>query len=312
MHKMIRKNHKKSTLMYFLYTILILFAGCGTQNVMPTIYTGQPIETVQDTQDSVLEQAETPSSQEEPTVSMENHENQLPHPGIMSLENFLKTAILPLGNTMYVWGGGWNEEDTGAGPEAVSLGVSPRWKEFADAQTSSYDHQTTRYHIHDGLDCSGFVGWAVYNVMETESGRKGYVMKSTETARTYASYGWGDFLEAGQVQDHLPGDIMSMKGHVWICLGTCEDGSVLLLHSSPPGVRICGTSGVNKTSMALELAKEIMSSHFPDWYKRFPDCSVSPSYLTSSSQMRWNATTFPDAIDLQNLTPEELLELLFP
>ena len=39
----------------------------------------------------------------------------------MTLENLLKTALLPIGNTMYIYGGGWNEEDTGAGIEAMTI-----------------------------------------------------------------------------------------------------------------------------------------------------------------------------------------------
>lgn len=40
-----------------------------------------------------------------------------------TLQNFLTIAIQPVGQTMYVWGGGWNEEDTGAGkmPNASGL-----------------------------------------------------------------------------------------------------------------------------------------------------------------------------------------------
>ncbi len=241
----------------------------------------------------------------------------LPAPGVRTLENFLRTALLPLGNTMYVWGGGWNEEDTGAGEEAVSLGVSPQWKTFADLQTKDYDYRQTRYQIHDGLDCSGYVGWTVYNTMETEDGGEGYVFKSTDTAELYAGFGWGDFSPASQVKDWLAGDIMSMKGHVWICLGTCEDGSVLLLHSSPPGVRLCGTpvpgdfSESVPASQAVSLAEEYLSARCPEWFQRFPDCRAKTAYLQDSGQMRWNKETFPDADEIRALTPEELLETLF-
>lgn len=241
----------------------------------------------------------------------------LPVPGVRTLENFLRTALLPLGNTMYVWGGGWNEEDTGAGEEAVSLGVSPQWKTFADLQTKDYDYRQTRYQIHDGLDCSGYVGWTVYNTMETADGGEGYVFKSTDTAEFYAGNGWGDFSPASQVKDWLAGDIMSMKGHVWICLGTCEDGSVLLLHSSPPGVRLCGTpvpgdsSERGPASQAVSLAEEYLSAHCPKWFQRFPDCQSKITYLQDSGQMRWNKETFPDADEIRALTPEELLETLF-
>ena len=231
---------------------------------------------------------------------------------VQSLLSFLKTATLPLGNTMYVWGGGWNEEDTGAGPEATTLGVSPRWKSFADGQNSDYDHRKFRYQIHDGLDCSGYVGWIAYNTFETENGREGYVFKSTDVAEAFASLGFGDYLPAGKIRDWKPGDIASMNGHVWISLGTCEDGSVLLIHSSPPGVRLSGTAAPSGESDALRLAKELMQAHFPDWYARFPDCEVSGDYLTSAGQLRWNLETFPDSEEIRKTSPRELMCLLFP
>ncbi|MBO4750658.1 MAG: hypothetical protein J5546_10100 [Lachnospiraceae bacterium] len=230
-----------------------------------------------------------------------------------SLACFLKTALLPVGNTMYVWGGGWNEEDTGAGPEACRIGVSPTWKAFADKQTSDYDHHKVRYQIHDGLDCSGYVGWLAYNIFETEDGHEGYVFKSTDVAKTFSSYGWGDFIAKKDVKDWKPGDVASMEGHVWISLGTCKDGSVLLVHASPPGVRLCGTqpetySGLSEAAI---LAREYMSEYYPDWYERFPNFIASDTYLTSSSQLRWNEETFPDANAVRELSPEELLSLLF-
>ena len=51
-----------------------------------------------------------------------------------SLAKLLLLAKEPLCNTMYVWGGGWNEADTGAGLEARSLDVSPAWASFASKQ----------------------------------------------------------------------------------------------------------------------------------------------------------------------------------
>ncbi len=229
-----------------------------------------------------------------------------------SLKALLQTALLPVGQTAYVWGGGWNEEDTGAGEEARTLGVSPGWKEFADRIPASYDHKQYRYQIHDGLDCSGYVGWVIYNALETENGRDGYVYSSTDAASIYASLGFGEYLPKEQVTDWRPGDVASMSGHVWLCLGTCGDGSVLLVHSSPPGVRICGTLLSGKSSDATLLAEELMREHYPDWYERFPDCSVKESYLTSAGQMRWNEETLPDAKAMQALTAEELSRILFP
>lgn len=330
------------SLLPMLSGLLLLAPGCGggmgsdgreqflaadgplrEQTDAPAV-TGEPIEDTEDSaeyessslnRETFVEDADMNDFKEENL--RESAGTALPAPGVKSLENFLRTALLPLGNTMYVWGGGWNEEDTGAGEEAVSLGVSPQWKTFADLQTKDYDYRQTRYQIHDGLDCSGYVGWTVYNTMKTEDGGEGYVFKSTDTAELYAGNGWGDFTPASQVKDWLAGDIMSMKGHVWICLGTCEDGSVLLLHSSPPGVRLCGTpvpgdsSESGHASQAVSLAEEYLSVHCPEWFQRFPDCRAKAAYLQDSGQMRWNKETFPDADEIRALTPEELLETLF-
>lgn len=192
-----------------------------------------------------------------------------------TLQNFLTIAIQPVDQTMYVWGGGWNEEDTGAGQDARRIGVSSQWKTFFEQQTPDYDYQSTLYQIHDGLDCSGYVGWTIYNLMESTSGNSGYVMKSREMASTYASYGWGSFIPYSEVKDHKPGDIFSNEEHVYISLGTCKDGSVLLVHSSPPGVRICGTLLPDgETSMAVDLASSIMSAHYPEWFEKYPSCDV--------------------------------------
>lgn len=311
-----------------IYSLSLLLAGCGNAAYLPAAdnkptviieessldYSGatSSLQDDQNMQDLTGKDVEIENHMPSESDSLQTNEDT-PLAGLHTLHNFLHTAFLPVGNTMYVWGGGWNEEDTGAGEEARSIGISPRWKSFADLQSADYDYRDTRYQIHDGLDCSGYVGWVVYNVMETESGEKGYVFKSTDTAKTYASYDWGDYLEASATENWLPGDIASMKGHVWISLGTCDDGSVLLVHASPPGVRLCGTDPADQaksSSEAVALATNFMSSHYPEWYDRFPNCSVDRSYLTASDRMRWNTDTFPDAKEIQSLTPSEILELM--
>ncbi len=30
-----------------------------------------------------------------------------------TLADFIRTGLIPCGQVLYVWGGGWNEEDTG-------------------------------------------------------------------------------------------------------------------------------------------------------------------------------------------------------
>ena len=239
-----------------------------------------------------------------------------PQAGVSSVENMIFTALEPVGSTMYVWGGGWNEADTGAGPEALSIGCSNRWAEFASAQDSDYDYHNFRYKIHDGLDCSGYIGWILYNLFNTENSQSesdGYVMKSTLMAKTLADYGWGELIPASETTEWKPGDICSMSGHVWLSLGTCQDGSVMLLHASPPGVRICGTaSGDDEKTDAVILAEEWMSGCYPEWYAKFPKCNVNNSYLTTSDVMRWNSDTLNDAEQFQSMSAEEIAAYFMP
>ena len=210
-----------------------------------------------------------------------------------TIKGLLKTALMPVGSTMYVWGGGWNIKDTGAGAVARTIGVSPRWKQYFQQQTSAYDYTRTRYQVNDGLDCSGYVGWTLYNTFNTSSGNEGYVMLAQVMARTFAGYGWGSYTSAGAVRNFKAGDIMSLaSGHVYIVVGQCADGSVVLLHSSPKGVMISGTytrSG-SPNSEAVRLATKYMKQYYPAWYAKYPKVSRNTDYLTRYSQMRWYLT----------------------
>ena len=235
--------------------------------------------------------------------------------GKSTLKKLLQTGFMPLGSTMYVWGGGWNEADNGAGVEAVTIGVSPRWRQFYLEQDPSYDHNTTRYQIHDGLDCSGYVGWCIYNILNTQSGKKGYVMYAKDMCASFASRGWGEYIPAGRVTGHRAGDIMCNSGHVWIVVGECSDGSVVILHCSPPGVILCGTpSRTGKSnSRAAALAAKYMKTHHPDWYRKFPVFTRDSSYLTGYNQMRWDLSgdsvmTDPDGF--AQMTADQILARL--
>ncbi len=234
-----------------------------------------------------------------------------------TLKKLLLTALEPVGSTVYVWGGGWNEADTGAGLEATTIGVSPRWESFFNQQDSSYNYNNTRYQIHDGLDCSGYIGWCIYNILETDNGKPGYVMSAKLMAPNFASRGWGTFTAAGNVRNYRAGDIMSTaSGHVWMVVGQCSDGSVVILHSSPPGVQLMGTPtpGGNTNSEAVALARQYMQKYFPTWYQKFPNCSRDGSYLTNYSQMRWDISgnmIMSDPDKYRNKTADQILADLF-
>ena len=279
-----------------------------TTTLEPTI---EPTATPTPTPEPTVEPTETPTP--EPTVEPTSTPTPTPEPvEKTSILGFLQTAVLPVGHTMYVWGGGWNEEDTGAGIEAVTLGISPAWAEFAAKQDATYDYKKTKYQIHDGLDCSGYVGWAVYNVLETENGKDGYVLSSTKMAEEFASRGLGEYIPASKMTGWQAGDIMSMKGHVWIAVGMCEDGSVLLLHASPPGVIFCGTELADGSkSMAVLLAERIMQTYYPEWYAKYPECARPHSYLTGASAMHWNREVLSDKEGLAGMSAEEVVSVLF-
>ena len=116
------------------------------------------------------------------------------------------------------------------------------------------------YEIHKGLDCSGYVGWSIYNTLETKSNHgNGYVLKAEEMTKTFANMKLGSYKDS--IQNAKPGDIVSMaNAHVYIVLAVCEDGSLLIAHSSPPGVKISGTydQNGNSNSQAVGYAQKII------------------------------------------------------
>ncbi len=302
-----RKEEKvlrmKRKFVWISLLFMLLCIACGREEE-PAVISGEAIITMP----PVLEVDITPEPSEEVVETVEAEEVIEKY----SIANLLLLAKAPLGQTMYVWGGGWNEEDTGAGADACTLGVSPVWAEFAAKQDASYDYDDTRYQIHDGLDCSGYMGWLVYNLLETEDGQPGYVTKATDMAADFAARGFGEFTSAEEVEDWQAGDIMSMKGHVWMALGMCEDGSVVLLHASPPGVMLSGTRlADNKVSQAEILANEYMSTCYPEWYERYPITVRDYEYLEKSSRMRWGEEFLSDAQGLREMSAEEVLQWLF-
>ena len=246
-------------------------------------------------------------------------------PGERTLKNLLATAIQPVGQTMYTWGGGWNAEDTGSGMGSTTIGLRPEWKEFYLKQTQDYkfteeiSEDTGGFkHINDGLDCSGFVGWTIYNVLNTENLKEGYVTFSSQMASKFAENGWGKFTNAENVEKHNPGDIMSGKGHVYICLGECDDGSIVVIHSSPCGVQINGTTTEdgNKNSLAIKLAEKYMRTYYSDWYEKYPACWRNESYLFYYDQMQWfvnneQGSILVDPDNIKNMKAEKVLHLLF-
>ncbi|MDO4804726.1 MAG: hypothetical protein Q4A32_07890 [Lachnospiraceae bacterium] len=274
-------------------------------------------------------------------------------PGERTLLNFLKTALMPAGTTLYIYGGGWDWQDEGTAIQARTLGVSNDWVSFfsehdenytykepdgdeskADPTQSYYPYGGYNEYYYAGLDCSGYLGWALYNTFETESGQAGYVGGSTKFAKRLSEKGFGEWTQDIKAPDGKngyemkPGDIMSINGHVWISLGTCKDGSVVIMHSTPSrsrsgqpggGVQISAI-GADINCEAYGLADQYMSEYYPEWYKRYPIYLCDPdTYFAfegeDAGRFTWDAdeenSRIKDPDGLQNMTPEIVLDLLF-
>ena len=275
------------------------------------------------------------------------------NPGEKTLKNFFATAMMPVGTTLYIYGGGWDWQDEGAAFQTRTIGLSDDWRRFfysqdvnytfkekdgdeskKDAAHSYYPYGGYNEYYYAGLDCSGYVGWTLYNVMNKEDGKDGYVMSSTKMARTLAEKGWGkrtqNFMKPVNYKESefLPGDIFSKKGDIWICLGTCEDGSIVILHSTaadsrtgqPGGGPELSAIGESKDCDAYRLADKYMSKYFSDWYARYPIALKNYEEYTYVEgeyvgKFSWNLTgadsVLSDPDNLRSKRPEEILEILF-
>ena len=271
-------------------------------------------------------------------------------PGLKTVKNFLATAMEPAGTALYIYGGTWDWQDVGSSNQATSIGVAQSWVDFFQSQdqnftykysddhsASYYPHEAWNQYYYAGIDCSGYVGWAVYNLMNTEDGQKGYVCSATKMSQRFADeekWGTMDYGTLVEGEDPYreftksqfkPGDIFSMNGHVWISLGQCDDGSVVILHSTPSdsrtgapggGVQISGV-GQSKDCEAYRLADYYMAKYFPQWdarydavYRNFADYTeVTGDRAGKFSWDMENVMADPDGY--MDMTPAEILADLF-
>ena len=248
--------------------------------------------------------------------------------GERTVRNFLLNALMPVGRTLYVYGGGWNWQDTGASELCRSAALPDVWQRFFQSQTGHYNYKNPspaesfypfggwNEYYYAGLDCSGYVGWAVYRTLNAADGGEGYVCSASRQAAELAARGLGSVRQS--TADLRPGDIVSISGHVWICLGRCSDGSVVILHSTPSpsrtgekggGVQL-GAIGGSTSCEAYRLADQYLSRYYPAWYERYAPSLKSPgSYLSANGVFTWSALSDPDGV--KNMQAPEVLRLLF-
>ena len=222
--------------------------------------------------------------------------------GVRTVRNFLKNALLPLGNTLYIWGGGHTDA------EAESYGVNAQWKQFFNTQNSTYNYSDHLYEYGKGLDCSGYVGWTAHQVTKEYA-----TTTSTGMPAYFARKGWGTCVTGDTSQKFTPGDVVSKSGHVWIVIGKCSDGSVVVIHATPPYIQLGGTvsSTGSINSEAIELANEYMKMYYPVAYERYGVKVLDRSYLTGVNHFTWSSSILSDSEGYRRKKPAEILNDLF-
>ncbi len=247
-------------------------------------------------------------------------------PGVKTIKSFLSNAASGAGTALYIYGGGWVwQDETVEGSEkwsnkqTLTIGIPQTWIDFFQSQDENFVYRNDDDLIHDyysvrnnynqygycGVDCSAFVGWSVYNTLNTRSGeedRPYYAGKSRTRAYYLEKNNFGTIDNTyASTADFKPGDVFSMSGHVWICLGTCEDDSMVILHSTPSANKINGKGGggaqiasVGKEGCeAQKLARYYMEKYYPAWWKLYTPVNNSFESYTDrgsngSGKFSWN------------------------
>ena len=269
--------------------------------------------------------------------------------GRRTLKNLLETALEPVGTTLYVYGGAWDWQDVQASNQARTLGLPQSWVDFFQQQDAGYQYKKDTDPAHSfypfgkwnayyyaGADCSGYLGWVLYQVLNTEdSPEEGEVAASTTLAGNLAARGLGTLTRSSRGDgaakpEFQPGDIFSLQGHVWLCLGVCNDGSIVLAHSTPSRSKTgdgCG-GGVQLSALnpesdmdpdceAYRLAQMYMNRYYPAWSVRY-DAQLyryrvyaALAENQKSGRFRWNQTVLTDPDGYTEKSAAEILEDLF-
>ena len=231
-----------------------------------------------------------------------------------TIKNFLANALKPVGQTLYVWGGGHNWSD------ATRKGVSSKWKQWYDNNSSSYNYRNymdlSESTEQKGLDCSGYVGWSVYQIMQSKSGGVNYTTVSGDIGSLYSGRGMGRIISQSTLSSSnwklYPGDIGYNDGHTWMVLGQCADKSVVILHCTPnAGVQISGTPTPNGTygSQAIKLAETYMAKY--PGVSKYDYHESSGNYIRNGAYFRWNRSTLSDPDGYLKKTANQILADLF-
>lgn len=280
-----------------------------------------------------------------------------PIPGLKTIKNYIMTALSAVGTSLYVFGGTWNWQGNGNSLLSSHIGIPQSWIDFFNIHNASYSYKEYIYknksiidkrksyypfnkintYYYAGVDCSAFMGWVLYNILHKKSNLSHKTTISSLITSDYLSKGWGTTLTSSEIKkpinyknsQYKVGDVISIKGHCWICLGTCKDGSIIFVHSScgkesrlgelykGSGPQISAI-GNNDKCDAYKLADYYMQKYYPKWYKRYKIYLVSYEDYTNfadkqNALFRWDTSGkfMSDPENYQNKKPEEILQDIF-
>ena len=179
----------------------------------------------------------------------------------------------------------------------------PEWERYFSSNRQGYSYlpgkraweRGERQWRFYGLDCSGYLGWVVYNSVQSGRNGAGYVVDASRFASSLAGYGYGSVSSCTPNSVFKPGDIISISGHCYLSLGQCSDGSVLILHSTPNGgVQVSGTVTGGGSSEASRLASSFMQQNYPQWWASFGGegrQSVDASKYLNGTKFSWTVNS---------------------
>ncbi len=233
---------------------------------------------------------------------------------ISTIKNYLTNAIAPMGSTLYILGGGRDEYRPVRVNNSTRIGLHEEWRDFfLSKKGQKYDPDNYAYKRSLGVDCSGFVGFVNYNTFNTSDNQAPMVTTSGKTGDLLESRGLGSYSTELSYDSYQAGDVMFRDGHVYIVVGQCSDGSVVVAHSSMMGVKLAATRDRNGNSrnQANALVKSYMSTYFQDYHKIDSGINTASNYLTNYKKFTWNSKALSDPDGYRNMPVEEVLKDLF-
>lgn len=222
-------------------------------------------------------------------------------PGLRTVKNFLATALAPVGKTLWVAGGGWDYDEKGADDTARSIGMSESWIDFFDSKDANYDVEETFSEdsnpYHDkGLDATGYIGWTIYNTLFDESLiDDGFVATPDNMVTLLSDYAdfepAEDLVSKSQVEiasELKPGDFVMMAGpHYYITLGTCEDGNILVSHST------YGTSSTGVRGGSVQISA-VVDHNGPEEESNVPEEPTEPEAVEATALAESYMEKYPE------------------